>query len=320
MRKLIRLYFIAALLSISLSLPAWAGGTAAGPRCDRPQALVNEEFTVGIAVYGVDGMLGSSFEIAFDPAKLAVAGGVYDGDIFNASNAYIFLNEVDNGAGAVRYTALMKEFSAPFTGAGTIAGLRFKALAPGKAEIGFKTDSDICPGGLMIVGGEFKTIPAEAWSSQIDILGSVVRGKVILEKVNTADGDYSGVMVTVKNGGSVVASVYTSADGTYSFTDLPPGGYTFEYLKPGWSKAVRANIEVTTGADKTLPDLTLLIGDMNSDTFINVQDLLWMAGYIGKRPGDPAWPAAEIADVNGDTYVNVQDLIRVAANIGKKPE
>jgi len=58
---------------------------------------------------------------------------------------------------------------------------------------------------------------------------------------------------------------------------------------------------------------------MNQDTYINVQDLLWMAANIGLRPGQTGWEEAKIADVNKDTYINVRDLLRVAENIGVHP-
>lgn len=319
MRKFICLSLLSVMLGMIFCLPALAEGAAVGPVASKEKVMVNEDFTVKVVVYEVYNLMGTSFELAFDPQKLAVTGGVYEGNIF-AGKSYLALNEVDNNTGNARYTVLLKDFNAPFSGSGIIAGLNFKAVAGGEAMIAFKADSDICPGGILLSTGDSGAIPVEPFSAGIEIIsGSSVRGKVYLEKTNPQDTDHSGILVTVMNEETVVSSTYTAADGSYKLADLPSGTYTVEYLKKGWSKVVRKNI-TAGGATVDLPALTLLIGDMNSDTYINVQDLLWVANYIGKRPSDPEWAEAQIADVNVDTFINVQDLLRVAVNIGKKPE
>jgi len=330
-KKAIWVFFLSLLLLVGNSLPAaWAEGTTAGPVAGKAEVVVSEEFTVGVVVYAVYGLVGATLELAFDPQKLAVLDQddqtpgtqISAGDIFAENEVFVGPNEADNTAGRISYTVMFMDPAAVFNGSGTLANLKFKALAPGTTELKFKEDSNLAPHGLVLATSNAPPndkIPVNPFAAEVKIISPAVKGNVWLEKVNPQDTNHSGIMVTAKSGDSVVATTYSAEDGSYSFNDLPAGSYTFEYLKKGWSKVIHTGINVPAGAIITLPDLTLFIGDMNSDTFINVQDLLWVAQYIGKRPTDPEWPEAQIADVNQDTYINVQDLLRVAANIGKRP-
>lgn len=177
------------------------------------------------------------------------------------------------------------------------------------------------PATVNFVGG------GSEYSKRVDLTINVavnsLQGKVWLESVKAGDPApgtpapyHSGTTVTLKQGGNTDGSVTTANDGAYQFNNLPAGNYKLIFERQGWSKVISGDIALTQS--KTMPDLTLLVGDMNQDTFINVSDLLWMAQYIGKNPNTS--PEARLADVNRDGYVNVGDLLRVAVNIGKKPQ
>ena len=56
------------------------------------------------------------------------------------------------------------------------------------------------------------------------------------------------------------------------------------------------------------PDL-VVEADVNGDGVVNVQDLVLVAGNLGKT-------GENVADVNNDGVVNVQDLVLVAGNLG----
>ena len=303
---------------------------AVGPAAEKEEVVQGEQFAVAVKVANVAGLMGTTFELCFDPLLLEVmdddpdTGGtqVAVGNIFAGKSGFMpLVNEADNPSGTISYSDLVTNPASAFTGAGTLAVIHFKSLAEGDAVIEFKAGSLLAPDGVALsaYGGSY--LPAETFAANVKISGrTFINGKVLLEKADPqAPGDNSGVTVSLKKGAELVAAITTAGDGAYSFGDVAPGVYDIEYFKAGYSKAVRAGIAVAAGANN-LPDLTLLLGDMNGDTFINVQDLLWMAGYIGKRPGDPQWAQASLADVNRDSYINVFDLLRVAVNLGKKPQ
>ena len=66
--------------------------------------------------------------------------------------------------------------------------------------------------------------------------------------------------------------------------------------------------DTSGGGTITLADVTLVIGDINSDGTINITDLTTVAASFGTA--DP------VADVNGDGTVNITDITTVANNFG----
>jgi len=159
-------------------------------------------------------------------------------------------------------------------------------------------------------------------------VGASIKGSVKLEKVNPGDpepesplADNSGTEIKIirQDNPNPVKSGLSAQDGSYLIGGLTSGTFEVHYCQPGFSNVERKNISLATGETKEMPPLILFAGDMNQDTYINVQDLLWMAANIGLRPGQTGWEEAKIADVNKDTYINVRDLLRVAENIGVHP-
>jgi hypothetical protein len=57
-----------------------------------------------------------------------------------------------------------------------------------------------------------------------------------------------------------------------------------------------------------------LVGDVNGDGIVNMEDLYIVALSFGSTPGTPGWKPA--ADVNGDGIVNMIDLLIVALYFG----
>jgi len=58
------------------------------------------------------------------------------------------------------------------------------------------------------------------------------------------------------------------------------------------------------------PFFLQILGDVNGDGVVNIQDLVLIAARFGQTGAEPA-------DVNGDGVVNIQDLVLVASHFGQ---
>ena len=141
-----------------------------------------------------------------------------------------------------------------------------------------------------------------------------INGFAVLQRISTSvPADDSGTQVKATQGGSVVGTFVTAADGSYTVTGVSAGSCTLEFSHTGGSwKTTTKTVTVEESGSTDAGSVALFLGDMNGDGAINILDLLWMASVMGPASGDAAK-----ADVNGDGQVNILDLLKVAANIGK---
>jgi hypothetical protein len=144
--------------------------------------------------------------------------------------------------------------------------------------------------------------PARADLAMISPLPTpALAGKVILER-------------RASNAGTEVCldgdCVFTAEDGRYEFDELVPGLYFIavrhtSYL-PSWRTLV-----VTEGV-LTLPDVTLLGGDVNRDDRIDLSDANLVGQAWNSSSGDATWD--ERADVTDDGTVNILDMVAIQYN------
>ena len=106
-------------------------------------------------------------------------------------------------------------------------------------------------------------------------------------------------------GNTLIASVPANPDGTFSLT-APAGTYAVVATAPGFLSAA-GSATLTSGGTTSLPDVTLLAGDIDGDNDIDQFDAM----TIGMSY-NTATPAA--ADLNNDGTINVLDLELLAAN------
>lgn len=104
---------------------------------------------------------------------------------------------------------------------------------------------------------------------------------------------------------TLVASVPANPDGTFSLT-APAGTYAVVAKASGFLSAA-GSATLTSGGTTSLPDVTLLAGDIDGNNVIDQLDAL----TIGMNYNTSA-PAA--ADLNNDGTINVLDLEVLAAN------
>lgn len=119
----------------------------------------------------------------------------------------------------------------------------------------------------------------------------------------------------------------SGADASFSIPNVVPGTYDLEISRPahltGTVKGVvvgAANLDLTAHTNPAISTITLIAGDVNGDSNINLDDLneIWKPANYLKSASDTG--VNPLADVNGDGTINLDDLNEVwkPANYFKK--
>ena len=135
----------------------------------------------------------------------------------------------------------------------------------------------------------------------------------ITEEVVVQDGTltgqvFAGKAVTVElydETATLVATTAADVDGNFSLT-APAGTYTVVATASGFLGA-EGSATVTAGETATMPDVTLLAGDIDGNDVIDQFDAMTIG--MSYNSADPA-----AADLNNDGTINVLDLELLAAN------
>ncbi len=135
-------------------------------------------------------------------------------------------------------------------------------------------------------------VTATATSLPTTVTGKVTASKPVTVGLYNADD-------------TLATSVTANADGTFSLT-APAGTYTIRATASGFLSA-EGSITLTSGSPSSMPDITLLAGDIDNNDVIDQFDAL----TIGMSY-NTATPAA--ADLNNDNVINVLDLELLARN------
>jgi hypothetical protein len=103
---------------------------------------------------------------------------------------------------------------------------------------------------------------------------------------------------------------YTAQDGSFVLTaSHGEGFYTLSASAPGYLTATSSRpIKLTVGSEVALEPVTLLGGDVNGDSSINIRDLSYVAYHLDE-------PDVQ-SDLNGDGRVDILDLTLIAGNFG----
>ena len=104
--------------------------------------------------------------------------------------------------------------------------------------------------------------------------------------------------------------VTTPADGRYRFEAVAPGNYWLTVKRSSYLASKRA-ATVPLGL-LTLPDVTLLGGDIDQDGHIYVRDMVAVGVSWATHPSDLAWD--QRADITADDAINVLDMVAVQYN------
>jgi hypothetical protein len=129
-----------------------------------------------------------------------------------------------------------------------------------------------------------------------------VRGRVILER----RASNAGTEVEVAG-----RTVTTGPSGEYTLTQVLAGTYTINVRRQSYLRTWRS-VTVLAGQTLSLPDVTLLGGDVNQDDHIELADAALIGQAWNSTPTSPNWDAR--ADITDDDNVNILDMVAVQFN------
>jgi hypothetical protein len=138
---------------------------------------------------------------------------------------------------------------------------------------------------------------------------TTLMGQVIL--AGRAESNWSGASVSVEDSGQ---SATTDATGLFALVNVTPGAHSSVTADaPGYLPAV-CTAPNFVGAEVGLTPVTLLSGDINDDSLVDVTDATTVGVSFGNS--GPDLPA----DINQDSLVDIFDIILVSVNFGQGPQ
>ncbi|MCW5852112.1 MAG: hypothetical protein KIT87_18710 [Anaerolineae bacterium] len=257
--------------------------------------------TVDLRVDGIENLYGVQLELAFDPQLLEVVDAyptlpgvqISDGDFLVPDVNLV--NQVDTTAGAIQYAISLRGNKPGVSGSGVLARITFRGRQPGISRIAFTRAVLSDPQSVQIA------VATEGGVIVVRRAVGVVVGRVILERRSSNAG------ATVCIGHQCVT---TGADGGYVLANIPPGPATLTVSRPSYLRTQR-DVTVTAGV-LTLPDVTLLAGDINQSDRIDQYDAISLGLAWNATPADARWD--ERADITADRTINILDMVGVQFN------
>ena len=59
-----------------------------------------------------------------------------------------------------------------------------------------------------------------------------------------------------------------------------------------------------------------LLGDVNGDGYVGIDDIFLVASHFSKELGDPEY--SRVYDLNGDGYIGIDDIFVAASHFGEE--
>jgi hypothetical protein len=147
------------------------------------------------------------------------------------------------------------------------------------------------------------------------VVGTTISGTVTLQaRTSTLPTGVGHSIATVTlNPGNINVSV--AADGSFQFSNVAAGTFTLTASATGYVSRPRTNV-VVAASPVTLPSTQLRCGLVNSDDFVNINDITATVASFGTSPAARVDAQGRFVDQNGDGFVNINDITCVVSGFG----
>ena len=308
---------------ITILLPSTETYLVATPSIN--EVTLGDSFTLSIDIFNVTDLYGYDIILNYN-ISLLTANSIQEGPFLkSAGETYIFANTTDNEEGYVRFAVSLLGTPTGVSGNGTLFTINFTA------SLHYTGVVDLLLTYVDLLNHTIQPIPCLAIDGQITIVEidiekcTVVKNETIYEVTavsNSTIHDLSYDDEEYKMDLNV-----SGASGTVSFCNitLPKellngtlvvlvNGNPVDYTK------IENETHITLtftfhNSRSTIQILVSIIGDLNGDRIVNLQDIVIVCLAYGSTPDSPNWNP--IADIIQDNIINLRDAVAVCLNYGK---
>lgn len=260
----------------------------------------SETATLVIAAQGVVDLHRLSFGLTYDPSAIVLVedGAARLGSALVGKGYQVTRQSVDEGIGTAWFELSLADPAtvAPFSGSGELVQIDLRARSTGVSPLVLID--------VALTGSDGRAIQAQVGDGIVTTAcGSALSGRAYLE----GRTDHSSILVSVVGTG---LTANPDAGGVYVVNEVPPGRHTVLLRAAGYLDVAIEGVALAAGQCVTVPDRTLLAGDLNDDGQIDILDLVIVGSQYGSTTPHPL-----AADVNRDGEVDILDIVLLAKNL-----
>lgn len=294
-----------------------------------------QPLTINVTVCNVTNLNAWQLRLAFNPFIVNCTGITVPGDNIFGGSFFLFPPKINNTQGHIlAFCALEGTYGV--NGSGVLCQIEFSCLEPGISSLEILLPR--CPSGLCdtyLQDPDYDLIPFEAVDGTVvvteqgfeeNLFNVTINGEtypVLIFSNSTITRfhynqtlkeimfDATGTAGTNGSTSAVTPRFMLNGTNTMILVDNTPNFYSLS--KNTTHNFWQFTYKHTTGH---IEILVTILGDMNGDRKVRVDDILSMALAFGSQPGDPNWHP--YADLNGDGKIRVDDVLIAAGEFGKE--
>jgi len=290
-----------------------------------------QPLTINVTVYNVIDLNAWQLRLAFNPFLVNCTNVTVPGDNIFGGSFLLFPPKINNTQGYVlAFCALYGTYGV--NGSGILCQIEFNCLMPGISSLEIAV---LGMQGTYLQDPDYDLIPFEAVDGTVvvteqgfeeNLFNVTVNGEtypVLIFSNSTITGfhynqtwkkimfDATGTTGTIGSTSAVTPRSMLNGTNRMILVDNTPNSYSLS--KNATHNFWQFTYKHTTGH---IEILVTILGDMNGDRKVRVDDILAVALAFGSQLGDPNWH--HYADLNSDGKIRVDDVLIAAGEFGKE--